>query len=130
MERNSENESTKADENETDDMLQFSPIPEIINNDLHLDNLNAIFKQIFHTLSKQNDTIMALRKVNRNLRSKHEKQTEIHAKIIDDLKIEITKLKDNTTEINSRMVTKADLLTQEIRLNQTASLNDLDELRM
>ena len=66
---------------------------------------------------------MALRKGNRNLKSKHERQTEMHAKIIDDLKIEITKLKDNTTEINSRMVTKADLLTQEIRLNKTASLS-------
>ena len=130
MERNSENVSTKAGSNETEDTLQFSPIPEIINNDLHLENLNATFKQIFHTLSKQNDIIVALRKENRNLKSKHEKQNEIHTKIVDDLKIEITKLKDDTTEINSRMVTKADLLTQEIRLNKTASLNDLDELRM
>ena len=120
----------KSTEETINDSLQFTPITEFVNNDLHLNNLNNIFKDIFDTLSSQNSTIKQLKKEKEMSRTKYENQRDTYTKTIDELKNEIKELKNNTIEIKSRMVTRSDLLTQEIRMNKTASLNDLDEVRM
>ena len=120
----------KSTEETINDSLQFTPITEFVNNDLHLNNLNNIFKDIFDTLSSQNSTIKQLKKEKEMSRTKYENQSDTYTKTIDELKNEIKELKNNTIEMKSRMVTRSDLLTQEIRMNKTASLNDLDEVRM
>ena len=120
----------KNTEETINDSLQFTPITEFVNNDLHLNNLNNIFKDIFDTLSSQNSTIKQLKKEKEMSRTKYENQRDTYTKTIDELKNEIKELKNNTIEMKSRMVTRSDLLTQEIRMNKTASLNDLDEVRM
>ena len=120
----------KNTEETINDSLQFTPITEFVNNDLHLNNLNNIFKDIFDTLSSQNSTIKQLKKEKEISRTKYENQRDTYTKTIDELKNEIKELKNNTIEMKSRMVTRSDLLTQEIRMNKTASLNDLDEVRM
>ena len=120
----------KNTEETINDSLQFTPITEFVNNDLHLNNLNNIFKDIFDTLSSQNSTIKQLKKEKEMSRTKYENQSDTYTKTIDELKNEIKELKNNTIEMKSRMVTRSDLLTQEIRMNKTASLNDLDEVRM
>lgn len=120
----------KSTEETINDSLQFTPITEFVNNDLHLNNLNNIFKDIFDTLSSQNSTIKQLKKEKEISRTKYENQRDTYTKTIDELKNEIKELKNNTIEMKSRMVTRSDLLTQEIRMNKTASLNDLDEVRM
>ena len=120
----------KSTEETINDSLQFTPITEFVNNDLHLNNLNNIFKDIFDTLSSQNSTIKQLKKEKEMSRTKYENQRDTYTKTIDELKNEMKELKNNTIEMKSRMVTRSDLLTQEIRMNKTASLNDLDEVRM
>ena len=120
----------KNTEETINDSLQFTPITEFVNNDLHLNNLNNIFKDIFDTLSSQNSTIKQLKKEKEMSRTKYENQRDTYTKTIDELKNEIKELKNNTIEMKSRMVTRSDLLTQEMRMNKTASLNDLDEVRM
>ena len=120
----------KNTEETINDSLQFTPITEFVNNDLHLNNLNNIFKDIFDTLSSQNSTIKQLKKEKEMSRKKYENQRDAYTNTIDELKNEIKELKNNTIEMKSRMVTRSDLLTQEIRMNKTASLNDLDEVRM
>ena len=120
----------KNTEETINDSLQFTPITEFVNNDLHLNNLNNIFKDIFDTLSSQNSTIKQLKKEKEMSRTKYENQRDTYTKTIDELKNEIKELKNNTIEMKSRMVTRSDLLTQEIRMNKTASLNDLDAVRM
>ena len=126
----SSNAMEKNTEETINDSLQFTPITEFVNNDLHLNNLNNIFKDIFDTLSSQNSTIKQLKKEKEMSRTKYENQRDTYTKTIDELKNEIKELKNNTIEMKSRMVTRSDLLTQEIRMNKTASLNDLDEVRM
>ena len=124
------NAMEKNTEESINDSLQFTPITEFVNNDLHLNNLNNIFKDIFDTLSSQNSTIKQLKKEKEMSRTKYENQRDTYTKTIDELKNEIKELKNNTIEMKSRMVTRSDLLTQEIRMNKTVSLNDLDEVRM
>ena len=112
------------------DVSSFLPISNEGHNEAHILALNNIFGEIFRTLKVQKNEIEKINKEKHDIQLQYQHKLNESEKIINILKNELQQLKTLQSELKSRMVTKSDILSQEIRINKMASKNDIDEVRM
>ena len=103
------------------DVSSFLPISNAGNTEAHILALNNIFGEIFKTLKEQKNEIEKINKEKHEIQMQYQCKLNEREEMINILKNELQQLKTSQSELKSRMVTKSDILSQEIRINQMAS---------
>ena len=97
------------------DVSSFLPISGEGHNEAHILALNNIFGEIFKTLKVQKNEIEKINKEKHDIQLQYQHKLNESEKMINILKNELQQLKTLQSELKSRMVTKSDILSQEIR---------------
>ena len=121
---------TQTNASASTDTSPFLPLSSEDDAEAHMQSLNNIFGEIFRTLNAQKNEIEKMNKEKQDMQKEYECKLNKSVHEIKALKEKLEQIKTSQSEIKSRMVTKSDILSQEIRINKMASKNDIDEVQI